>query len=376
MSRGSIKGVTGASYFMLGLLLVSPLWGFEPLPQFATALRFLAMVGLILAGFRFIQSLDVARALYGVRWFTVAVTAIALVGIIKIGITYAKGVSPSDSRFQTSVALLLGLYWPTLYALLYLPLSRRATASAHHPGTIAVIVFLTLAIGVLGYFGPMRSTILGLTLAIIVFVACHRYRQYFLTIAVALAFLVCGPVLLVINSMVDITTLLETFRHTLNQSAQHRLVIWWETSQHILDAPLLGYGIEASRYIVKHVCLYIDFVPRLGPHGEALLARGAADILPPFHSHNGPLQLLLETGIIGYTLITAIILRATYCLGAHFNNRPLFEPNPLPWMAASLMGLLVPFCLNFGLWQMHWISVQALTLFSWTLVLRGATKGR
>lgn len=121
---------------------------------------------------------------------------------------------------------------------------------------------------------------------------------------------------------------------------QHRMQIWTFASDRIAEKPLLGWGLEADRFIPGgKTPVYIGNCDdrSLGYYGEAL----------PLHPHNGPLQIWLDLGGLGAVLAALALARAIV---------------PMAWRAvsnrleaASLTLATVPafivICLGYGFWQ-------------------------
>ncbi len=141
---------------------------------------------------------------------------------------------------------------------------------------------------------------------------------------------------------------------SLPASSAHRLLIWDFTVQRIRDKPVFGWGLEASRRI-----------PGGGePASAATLERfglvGAPtyDILSkaarlPLHTHNGPLQIWLELGMVG-ALLAAVLI---FLLGR------MAERSARPGVAAAMLAsAAVTGLLSFGTWQEWWISAELLGL--------------
>ncbi len=138
-------------------------------------------------------------------------------------------------------------------------------------------------------------------------------------------------------------------------SSAHRLLIWDFTIQRIRDKPLLGWGMEASRRI-----------PGAGePASAETLARfGIVPGVPiyetlapasrlPLHTHNGPLQVWLELGMVGALLAAMLV----FVLGR------LAERSARPGVAAAMLAsAAVTGLLSFGTWQEWWISAELLGL--------------
>ena len=139
-------------------------------------------------------------------------------------------------------------------------------------------------------------------------------------------------------------------------SAAHRLVIWDFAIERIAERPVLGWGMEASRRI-----------PGGGdPPSEARLARFglsgppnhdilAAATLLPLHTHNGPLQIWLELGLVG-ALLTALL--------AVLLGRALARTARPGIAAAMLASAAITGLVSFGVWQEWWVSAQLLALAS------------
>jgi O-antigen ligase len=141
---------------------------------------------------------------------------------------------------------------------------------------------------------------------------------------------------------------------SLPASTTHRLLIWDFTIQRIREKPLFGWGLEASRRI-----------PGGGePASAATLERfglvGAPtyDILAtasrlPLHTHNGPLQIWLELGMVG-ALLAAVLV---FLLGR------MAERCARPGVAAAMLAsAAVTGLLSFGTWQEWWVSAELLGL--------------
>jgi hypothetical protein len=79
-------------------------------------------------------------------------------------------------------------------------------------------------------------------------------------------------------------------------SAQHRMKIWALTAEHVIDAPVFGNGIDASRGIESKVKAQ---AARYMPEGNAVIS---------LHPHNIFLQIWLDGGIIGALIWGGLML--------------------------------------------------------------------
>lgn len=112
-----------------------------------------------------------------------------------------------------------------------------------------------------------------------------------------------------------------------------RLDIWYATSLEVLNSPIWGHGLEASRSIKDW---QTDFVYFVGPN------------IP--HPHNGPLQIWLDLGLIGAVVAAAIWV--------YFSRKiRSYSADQRPALIAGLVAFLCILSVSHGVWQSWWISV-------------------
>lgn len=119
-------------------------------------------------------------------------------------------------------------------------------------------------------------------------------------------------------------------------SARHRMEIWGHAAWRVLETPLFGHGIDASRAIRPEVGEW----SRFGPLTDSLL---------PLHPHNGFLQVWLELGLAGAVLVLAaslLLLAATRRLGVEA------QPYAIGLFTAGLAMANTAY----GLWQAWWMA--------------------
>ncbi|MDH3231955.1 MAG: hypothetical protein OEQ29_00390 [Alphaproteobacteria bacterium] len=128
-------------------------------------------------------------------------------------------------------------------------------------------------------------------------------------------------------------------------SAYHRLKIWSFAADRIMERPLLGWGIDASRRIPGGDAA-IDINRDLG---LATRRYETQAVIMPLHPHNAALQVWLELGIVGALLLAAL------CGGI-----PI-ACTRAAWPRASIAAGLAVFStayvlamLSFSLWQSRW----------------------
>ncbi|MBT3237640.1 MAG: DUF1674 domain-containing protein [Rhodospirillaceae bacterium] len=131
----------------------------------------------------------------------------------------------------------------------------------------------------------------------------------------------------------------------LSNSAQHRLVIWRTTANHIAERPIRGHGQNGTRALYgKSDRVNLTFA-------TDDKSRTWTNIFEPIplHPHNGVLQIWLELGAVGAALLAAfllVLLRSVAKLRAE----------KIEW--AACFGLLatglIIFSLSYGAWQGWW----------------------
>lgn len=120
----------------------------------------------------------------------------------------------------------------------------------------------------------------------------------------------------------------------LADSAQYRLHIWGVVSDRIAQRPLLGWGFDAS--------------PDLPTEGVEPFREGAKII--PSHPHNGALQIMVETGLVGSLLTLGLLILLCRRIDA-------LDPVPRTAATAMLVAVLGIAATAYGLWQSHWLAV-------------------
>ena len=121
----------------------------------------------------------------------------------------------------------------------------------------------------------------------------------------------------------------------LPESSQARVDIWNFVSDKILERPIFGWGLDASRAI---------------PGGEVSYMPGRVYL--PLHPHNSVLHLLLETGVVGFGLgvvALVLLLRAWRRLTAQ-------DASAGATSGALIIAFLIVGFSAFGVWQTWWIA--------------------
>jgi O-antigen ligase len=121
--------------------------------------------------------------------------------------------------------------------------------------------------------------------------------------------------------------LFERFKVGLPPSWDARLTIWAFTDARILEQPLLGWGMDASRS---------------WPH------------IIPLHPHNASLQLWLELGGVGAVIAAAFVFFLFWLIAKATEGKAYMAV-----ASATLAAYLAIGALSFGVWQEWWLGIGA-----------------
>jgi len=142
----------------------------------------------------------------------------------------------------------------------------------------------------------------------------------------------------------------------LSNSGVHRLAIWRTVAEHISEGPVLGIGMNATRYLYSHA----DRVVQVYASDDPQKKWGNLSEPIPLHAHNGVLQIWLELGGVGAFLFAGMFFMVMWRIRQGFDDGPA---------TAARLGMLtsgiIMFSLSFGPWQGWW---QAAIWLSITLM--------
>lgn len=129
------------------------------------------------------------------------------------------------------------------------------------------------------------------------------------------------------------------------QTILPRLELWQFVAQKIMEKPLLGYGLEAGRF--------------LSLEGMAHQYFGGTRM---HHPHNGIMQVWFEMGLLGAALSAAAWGALVYQIGR-------LGRLSQPYVLAGLTCMLVISAVSHGLWQTWWISALVMMPFFYAISL-------
>jgi exopolysaccharide production protein ExoQ len=146
----------------------------------------------------------------------------------------------------------------------------------------------------------------------------------------------------------------------LPHSAQHRLVIWQTTVNHIFERPVLGSGFDTARaFYGPNEKVTFTF----GGKGDHTKWVNRFEPIP-LHPHNGVLQIWLELGALGAVMFAAGLFYIVHRL-SHLDNR--LERSMV--FGSFITGLAI-FSVSYGAWQSWWMGTI------WLMMAYGAASCR
>jgi O-antigen ligase len=332
-------GLAVALLAIVAWAMVSASWSLDPWRSLRTALilageTFLGMTllgtarSLDPAGRERVGTALVAGVILGALVFAATVLLVGDLAAVLKRDTYAF--SLSVRHLNRGVTVLVLLAWPG-----FIILSRRGNAVAAWSliaaiGTVALVavtlaakIAMVMALAVMLVYGGRRrlaQRLVGSAIVLAIF-------------AIPLgAAMLGGPQ--------------ETAQwRFIPYSSHHRLSIWSFASQRIIEKPLLGWGMDSSR-----------FIP--GGDDEVVVSFAVPENTPPFtltepmlplHPHNAVLQWWLELGAVGATLFALLLWRLTRLAAA-----PTVDPLTGNVAMTMLMSSLMIAAVSYGFWQSWW----------------------
>ena len=158
----------------------------------------------------------------------------------------------------------------------------------------------------------------------------------FLIGAAALTYLFLAPVV----HMIPISETVEGTLLQLPMSWEYRLQIWGNAAQAIYQQPVIGLGFDAA--------------DTLGD--AALQMRGMEWPAMPLHSQNMVLQIWLELGLVGISLIGILFLSLLSFIWYRMRY-----PLQAGLLTAALVSYSLEAVLGFGMWDTWWVATAWIT---------------
>ena len=253
--------------------------------------------------------------------------------------------TPVNENVSKRMAALFALsIWPVA---LWLKTKGKPILSA-----LCVIGFLGLS-----FFLTNRSSLLGMLVgSCVLFFALYQavLARWALVLMIGLGCFFIVP----ISTLLPLVP--QEITGHLFDSALARIKIWTFTSQHILEEPVLGHGIDASKGLATNA-----------GDGQDFFQPGISVV--SHHPHNIFLQIWLDFGMIGALLWGGLLLIMTYRV---YNAHDVAQPYIIAASFCSLMMLSTTFSLLQAWWLSgHIVTAILLALLSYSLSRNAATNG-
>jgi len=325
------RSLAAAVGLLIAWCLVASAWSFHPLAAAALALR----VGVLLVALLYLaglaQRLEEAQRRRVRLAFCLGFVAAVLVLAVELAfggpiLTLLRGAAGSDyataSRLNRGVSATAILVWP-LTALLW-QRGPRWLALAVPPAVLGLVLLSQSSASVLALgAGVLAAVLAGLGRPL-----ARPLARAVMALAVV-ATLFGSPFAAGLAQQAGLTAV-----DWLPATAQYRLHIWTVVSDRIAQRPLFGWGFDASPDLPAQDDQ--PFRPR--------------DKIIPSHPHNGALQIMVETGLVGSLLTLALLFLLVRRIDA-------LAPAPRACAAAMLVTVLGIAATAYGVWQSHWLAM-------------------
>ena len=250
------------------------------------------------------------------------------IDLIVTGRTRIFDSSHSISRGMTVLALFI---WPTAFVLWIR--GRKLM-------TIALMCFVAVGL----FSGDNEAAVFSMATGVCALaLACifPKRSPWVFGVILGVGILMAPQAML---SLPDARTMSKTIPG-LGYGVYPRIFIWQSASRLILEKPVIGHGYRSSReFSTEHDSEFV----RIGPED---VNRVWVEPIP-LHTHNAPLQLWLELGVIGASLGIAIILNII----AYIQRSCAGTVRCAALYAALITGVSVA-SISYGFWQGWWQSV-------------------
>ncbi len=241
------------------------------------------------------------------------------------------------TRNAAPVSLLL---WPSLMAVL-----GAAAASWRRP----LVAGLAALAAVVVFLSPHETSKLALPLGALAFLACRVSPAW--TWRGLAALWVMGSLLIVPAALLAHRLGLHD-APWLQQSAQHRIVIWNYTAEKTLEAPLFGAGALTTYVTGQFIKPKVENLP--GEHQPRTLSQ---------HAHNVFLQTWYELGLTGALLLAA-------AGAAIIGGLRRLPPRTQPFAAATFASAMALAGASYGMWQAWYMAMWGLAAIAFAVGAR------
>ncbi|WP_341764040.1 O-antigen ligase family protein [Candidatus Tisiphia endosymbiont of Beris chalybata] len=145
------------------------------------------------------------------------------------------------------------------------------------------------------------------------------------------------------------------YANFLPDSAKHRLFIWNFVANKIVEKPIIGHGFSSSRYYSQYYHTNNNKIITYNQWSFSLF---------PLHPHNNIMQILFETGIIGFLLFLSLLVKYLKQIGNlvissidkdNFSQTNSKMLNYTSICYAAFINYYIIGMISFNIWQTWWV---------------------
>jgi O-antigen ligase len=321
------RGLALALAAVAAWCLVRSLWSFAPLAAAALALRVTVLLAVLLYLVALAGLLPAAQRRRVAVAFCIGFAATLMLLVVELVFVTplldllqgpADDVYHALSRLNRGVSTLAILVWPL--AALGWAAGQRLPALLAPAVVLAPIAFSQSSASILGLAAALPAALLA---------ALGRPAARLVMAVAVIVTLFGSPFIAQVAQQLGVAR-----SEQLQETAKVRLHVWHVVSTRIAERPLFGWGFDAS--------------PTL-PTGDFEPFRAGEKVIPS-HPHNGALQIMVETGLVGSLLVLALLV-----LVARRIDRLAAAPRACA--VAMLVTILGVAATGYGITQSHWLAV-------------------
>jgi O-antigen ligase len=323
----TINPLTLPRWAISALLLIlyaglSSFWAVDKAMASEQSFKMFLAFAMVVAIERLMPPLDENRFRYTAPFGVALAAVILIVELSTSGVLRSYFFGPNPAYLNRSVINVSLLLWPAL----------ALTTGRHYTlqrlgliGLMCIAVFLSSSL----------SALLGLAAGLIVMALAYVSGRLAAigVVIVTIAAFIAMPVAAKLLADFAMQTGMDT---VVDISTERRLEIWEAFSRAALQRPLLGFGLESSRYF------------GIDPIGGVDWSIG-----PVHHPHNPILQIWVELGGIGIALAGFTMLGVILSVGNLALRRR-------PFAYGAVTATLAISMVSHGAWQSWWISLLML----------------
>ncbi|XVN43221.1 MAG: O-antigen ligase family protein [Candidatus Rickettsia vulgarisii] len=225
-----------------------------------------------------------------------------------------------------------------------------AILTQYHKYLLALIY--SLLIFYLLFISDSLASFLAFFIGILVFLTCRllmtKYLQSLFLKLFTIAILAGSILMPIISYKINPYEASDHYAKSIPLSAKHRLFIWHSIAKQITEKPILGRGFSSSRQFS---------IERNKDTTTSIHYNNDLWSTFPLHPHNNIMQILFETGIIGFILFQSLVckyLKQISNLGAANSSLSSSILNCRSAAYAAFINYYIISMISWNIWQTWW----------------------